>query len=84
VIGKRLRQAVRESDMVGRLGGDEFVVLLPEIDDLADIPKVAAKMQAACLKPVHMRGHELRVGISLGASLYPDDAADVRSLLRYA
>ncbi|MYM76260.1 diguanylate cyclase, partial [Duganella sp. FT134W] len=42
VIGKRLRQAVRESDMVGRLGGDEFVVLLPEIDDLADIPKVAA------------------------------------------
>ncbi|MYM76290.1 EAL domain-containing protein, partial [Duganella sp. FT134W] len=42
------------------------------------------KMQAACLKPVHMRGHELRVGISLGASLYPDDAADVRSLLRYA
>ncbi|CAN7515551.1 GGDEF/EAL domain-containing response regulator [Duganella sp. LjRoot269] len=84
VIGRRLRAAVRVSDMVGRLGGDEFVLLLPEIADLEDVMKVAAKMQAECLKPIHMLGHELRVGISLGASLFPDDAQDSRSLLRYA
>jgi diguanylate cyclase (GGDEF)-like protein/PAS domain S-box-containing protein len=84
VIGQRLRAAVRESDMVGRLGGDEIVVVLPEIHALADIVVIAGKMQTECLKPVHMQGHELRVGISLGASLYPDDAADARSLLRYA
>jgi diguanylate cyclase (GGDEF)-like protein/PAS domain S-box-containing protein len=84
VIGKRLREAVRESDIVGRLGGDEFVVLLPEVSALPDILSVAAKMQAECLKPVEMLGHELRVGTSLGASLYPDDAEDARSLLRYA
>ncbi len=84
VIGQRLRAAVRELDMVGRLGGDEFVVVLPEIHALAGIVAIAGKMQTECLKPVHMQGHELRVGISLGASLYPDDAADARSLLRYA
>lgn len=84
VIGRRLRRAVRESDMVGRLGGDEFVVLLPGIAQLTDILTVAAKMQAECLKPIHMAGHELRVGLSLGASLYPDDALDAPSLLRYA
>ncbi|MET0323126.1 MAG: EAL domain-containing protein [Duganella sp.] len=84
VIGRRLRRAVRSSDIVGRLGGDEFVVLLPAITHLTDILKIAAKMQAACLTPVHMLGHELRVGISLGASLYPDDADDARTLLRHA
>ena len=84
VISKRLRNAVRESDTVGRMGGDEFVVLLPEVTDLSDILRVAAKMQAECLKPALVRGRELRVGISLGVSLYPDDAEDARTLLRYA
>lgn len=84
VIAKRLRGAVRDSDMVGRLGGDEFVVLLSEIKALGDVMRVAAKMQSECLKPVYLLGHELRVGISLGVSLFPDDAADSRSLLRYA
>jgi diguanylate cyclase (GGDEF)-like protein/PAS domain S-box-containing protein len=84
VIGRRLRRAVRSSDLVGRLGGDEFVVLLPAIANLTDLHKIAAKMQAACLTPVHMLGHELRVGISLGASLYPEDAGDARTLLRHA
>ena len=84
VVAQRLRGAMRGSDMVGRLGGDEFVVLLPEIQALNDVVHVAAKMQEECLKPVHMGGHELRVGISLGASLYPDHADDARSLLRYA
>jgi diguanylate cyclase (GGDEF)-like protein/PAS domain S-box-containing protein len=84
VIASRLRATVRDSDMVGRLGGDEFVILLAEIRELSDVVRVAAKIQFECLKPVHLHGHELRVGISLGVSLYPDDGADPRSLLRYA
>ena len=84
VIAARLRGSVRESDMVGRLGGDEFVVLLPEVEQLTDIASVAAKMQAECLRAIYLHGHELRVGTSVGISLYPDDATEPRSLLRYA
>jgi diguanylate cyclase (GGDEF)-like protein/PAS domain S-box-containing protein len=84
VIAQRLRRAVREADMVGRLGGDEFIVLLGDIKELSDVVRVAAKMQSECLKPVQLLGNELRVGISLGVSLFPDDASDPRTLLRYA
>ena len=32
-IAKRLKQCVRESDVVARVGGDEFVILLREVSD---------------------------------------------------
>lgn len=83
-ISARLRASVRESDIVGRLGGDEFVVLLPEIKQAEDIVSVTDKIQAECLKPLRIAGHEVHVGLSLGASIFPEDADNARTLLRYA
>ena len=42
-----LRQAVRESDLVGRWGGDEFVVLMPGIADARAVPDRAAMIAKA-------------------------------------
>lgn len=84
VIATRLRSSVRETDIVGRLGGDEFVVLLPEVARVEDILTVTDKIQAECLKPAQIAGKDIRIGVSLGASMFPDDASDARTLLRYA
>lgn len=83
-VAVRLRASVRETDTVGRLGGDEFVILLPEILKAEDVLIVTDKVQAECAKPVQLGGQEMRFGISLGVSLFPDDAQDSRTLLRYA
>lgn len=83
-IAQKLRDSIREVDTVARLGGDEFVMLLPEIRKAEDVLVVTDKLRAECARPFHIAGHEMSVGISLGVSLYPDDAQDSRTLLRFA
>lgn len=45
VLGKELRNLLRDSDLVCRFGGEEFVLLLP--DDSADALRVAEKIRTA-------------------------------------
>jgi diguanylate cyclase (GGDEF)-like protein len=83
-VGKRLRGCLRESDTVARLGGDEFVVLLPALDDAADVEVVAHKILAATSKSFVALGQEVRVTASVGVSTYPKDGDDEQSLMKNA
>lgn len=83
-ISRRLRAAMRASDIVARLGGDEFVVLLPRIQAQADGELVAAKVMEVFNAPVQVGGHELRVTPSIGLALYPQHGSDPVTLMRHA
>lgn len=83
-VAKRLRQALRASDLVARLGGDEFVILLTELEDQQHAETVAMKVLTAIAKPFTAEGQELRVTASIGVSLYPKDGLDEQTLMKYA
>jgi diguanylate cyclase (GGDEF)-like protein/PAS domain S-box-containing protein len=83
-IAARLAGAVRESDIVGRMGGDEFVVVLSEVDDTRGVLALTDKLRTECARPVRLDGHEVQLSVSMGVSLFPDDAQDFRTLLRFA
>ena len=83
-VARRLKQAVRESDVVARLGGDEFVVLLPEQCDQDSLVIVAHRVLDSISRPYNLLGTEFRVTVSVGISRYPEDAADEQSLLKNA
>ena len=83
-IGKRLRQSVRQSDLVSRIGGDEFVILLREISNAEQVTTVARKMLTAVVKPLIIHGQECRVTASIGISLFPSDAQDEELLTKNA
>ncbi|MFL6710463.1 MAG: putative bifunctional diguanylate cyclase/phosphodiesterase [Massilia sp.] len=83
-VALRLRGALREEDIVARLSGDEFVVGLFDIRQHFEATTVAQKLQASLVAPFVIDGHDLRVGASIGISVYPQDGQDAETLLRLA
>ncbi|MDE2593625.1 MAG: EAL domain-containing protein [Burkholderiales bacterium] len=83
-VARRLRSAMRTSDIVARLGGDEFVVLLPRIAEQADGERVARKVLDLFSDPLRVGPHELRVTPSIGLALYPQHGQDPATLMRHA
>jgi diguanylate cyclase (GGDEF)-like protein/PAS domain S-box-containing protein len=83
-IANRLRQCVRESDVVARVGGDEFIILLREVSDANQVTTVARKILSIVVKPLTIHGQECRVTASIGISLFPSDAQDGETLVKNA
>jgi diguanylate cyclase (GGDEF)-like protein len=81
-IGERLSGIIRSSDTVARLGGDEFLLLLPEIVNLDDAEKIAKKIVDAFNEPFIINGNSLRISISAGIAIYPEDGTDLEVLMQ--
>jgi diguanylate cyclase (GGDEF)-like protein/PAS domain S-box-containing protein len=83
-VARRLKGALRTSDTLARLGGDEFTVLLQPLAGPQDAERRAAELLQVLCQPCRMHGFELNFGASLGIAMYPADAPDAATLLRYA
>lgn len=81
---RRAGICVREGDTVARLGGDEFVILLPELDHVEDVAKLAERAIAHIKEPFLVEGHELYVTTSVGIAVYPDDGITHETLIKNA
>jgi diguanylate cyclase (GGDEF)-like protein len=92
-FGDRVLQAVSErlrlNGLLGksfsaRLGGDEFTVVCEEIHACADVEALCDHVLDEFQRSLAVHGRELRISVSVGASIYPDHAADAHALLRAA
>jgi diguanylate cyclase (GGDEF)-like protein/PAS domain S-box-containing protein len=83
-VAERLCKCVREGDTVARLSGDEFVVLLVGLTDVRDAALVANKIVATVGEPCHINGKELRITLSVGIAVFPNDGQNIDELLRNA
>jgi diguanylate cyclase (GGDEF)-like protein len=83
-IARRLVTCVRTSDTVSRQGGDEFVVLLSEVARTDDAALSADKILAALGTPHRIDHRDVRITVSVGIGVYPDDGTDAETLLKNA
>jgi diguanylate cyclase (GGDEF)-like protein len=83
-IAKRLRDALRLSDVVARLGGDEFVVLLEETAESDDVELISRHLLSVVGQPLQLGGHECHTTASIGIAMYPSDGTDVQTLTKNA
>lgn len=92
----RLTESVRSSDIVsftgrhniwqhiGRLGDDEFCIMLSGGLAANDAAYVAKRLLQTVKEPFEIDGEKVFVTASIGVSMFPDDAADVDTLIKHA
>jgi diguanylate cyclase (GGDEF)-like protein len=83
-LAMRLKQTVRESDVVCRHSGDEFTLLLRDAHSWDEVAATADRLLKSIEEPLAIRGHDFGVSASIGIALFPDDAADHDELVRHA
>jgi diguanylate cyclase len=89
VAGKLARtlegfQADCEHLSVARFGGDEFVILLRDAGARALARQIADACATKLQEPIEHGGLEFFSGPSMGLAVYPDDGADVATVLKHA
>ena len=84
IASERMGACIRESDIVSRIGGDEFVILFTGLSDEDVLRNRGDKVLEMVGTPMWIDGNRLRMGASIGISVYPKDAKDAEGLLNAA
>lgn len=83
-LGRRIKSEFRINDIVGRTGGDEFVVFLKDMKD-ENIMKKEADCVATFFRDFNVGEYvKYSATASIGAAIFPNDAADYESLYKAA
>ncbi|NHZ89190.1 EAL domain-containing protein [Massilia sp. CCM 8733] len=84
LVSRSLTDTLRAGDAIARIGGDEFAIILENVHQIEDAAMVAEKCLLKIAQPIAISGHEIHISASIGISVYPDHAANMHELLKYA
>ncbi|MCP3978655.1 MAG: sensor domain-containing diguanylate cyclase [bacterium] len=78
---RRIRKAVRPTDIAGRVGGDEFLILLPDCDPTMG-DNIAERVRAAlCHRAVETPREPVRITASIGVAHVPAGCDEVSEVI---
>ena len=72
-VAGRLRQCVRDTDMVARLGGDKFAIMQAGTSQPTDADSLASRLIEVIGAPYELGGDQVMVKLSIGIALAPGD-----------
>ena len=81
-VSKRLTLSIAEEDMLARLGGDEFVIITKRKKVFLD--KFIEKLEQITIGDHQVGDVTVRIELSIGVSLFPDDSKSETFLRKYA
>lgn len=84
-VSERIKDALREIDVVARYGGDEFLLILPSTHFSGALTVADRTWRSVSETPFQVGDRSLSVTISIGVALYPSrDVTSKDSLLKAA
>ena len=70
-VSARLKETVREMDLVGRLGGDEFAVVAEDLESPDDAMRLARRICSALAEGYRVNGHEVTTSAPTAGKVFP-------------
>ncbi|MDA8252170.1 MAG: GAF domain-containing protein, partial [Rhodospirillales bacterium] len=85
-VAQRLREALRQSDLIARLGGDEFALAIDDLGSIEALPQLLGRVSEAMAAPFDLGVDDgpACIGLSAGVAVFPEDGAEPDLLLRRA
>ncbi|QKK02232.1 MAG: EAL domain-containing protein [Pseudomonadota bacterium] len=83
-VATRLVEHAGGDALVGRVGGDEFLVVLRAVNAGARAETLAGEIREVMAAPMRLEDRQVRMTISTGISVCPDDAQTAEDLIRHA
>ena len=83
-VATRIRQILRNDDVLARLGGDEFTMLLPGLRDEGEALAMAHRIHQSFETPFVINDHRILVTASLGVTIHRDPTERPQDLLGQA
>lgn len=84
-IAIRLKACLRAGDVAARLGGDEFGLLLAAPAGRDAVARVQLCLSERMGYPIRLpSGEKVRVGLSVGSAVFPEDGGDATALVNVA
>jgi two-component system, cell cycle response regulator len=83
-VADRVRQEIREVDVVARYGGEEFVVVLPETGREGAGYTAERICTSVRRRPILAGGLELSITVSVGVAVFPTHGDSPASIVRAA
>ena len=83
-FGERLKQGLRESDVIARAENEGFLILLSDVAEAAATARVVRRLRESVSRPFQIRDHSLTIANTVGVALYPQDATTFDELVDYS
>ncbi len=84
VVIARIKNILRDSDTVARIGGDEITIILENATHREQIAEIADRICKSIAKPMKIDGIDVYIFASIGISMYPSDATNIKKLIAAA
>jgi len=84
LIAQCIQNELRQTDVVARYGGDEFVALLSETPSKGALEVSTRIKDAVAASKLEYGDKNIRIGVSIGISTFPEDGQGMDALLARA